>query len=91
MARFFGFEKGGQPAKLSDLAGDAAAAVAEAVVADALPGASLLFLSRPPHCSCGNLLEPGIHQFFPLVHRLRLIRHLGRNLGGLSATPNELI
>ena len=86
-----GFKPDSQPAKLSDLAGDVAAAVAEAVVADALPGASLLFLSRPPHCSCGNLLEPGIYQFLPLVHRLGLIGHLGRNLRGLSATPNELI
>ena len=91
MALFLGFKRDSQPAKLSDLAGGAAAAEAEAEVADGLLGASLLFLSRPPHCSCGNLLEPGIYEFFPLVHGLGLIGHLGSNLRGLSAAPNEFV
>ena len=88
---FSGCKPDAQPAKLSALGGDVAAGAAEAVVADALPVASLLFLSHPPHYSCGNLLEPGIYQFLPLIHRLGLIGHLGSNLRSLSATSNEFI
>jgi hypothetical protein len=88
---FSGCQPDGEPAKLSALGGDAAAGAAEAVAADALPVASLLFLSHPPHSSCGNLLEPGIYQFLPLIHRLRFIGHFGSNLRSLSATPNEFI